>query len=308
MNYISFEELCKMAKLSKGQLSYLIKYKQIEPVNLNSWKADGGYRFHEEDAKRISDIYKDLYTLKEAATYLQKSKTYVSNIAKEGALPFKEVLKGKRREKLYHIDDLKEFKRSMDDVNKESQRMYDHIPLYTSNLLLFDSVTLDGQPVRVIDVTKRNGINLQNEHMTIPEEVSSNHFSQTCIQITRITKPGDVTFLFPVYTAYDVMLYIISHLGVSNVLVSKKNEGYLMKCKLGNIPYDAHIFRVLNTCLISGYLQQEKDRIYFTNNKEHVSLYLDRSIIENAKQKATEKGYKGYKKVLEEILADELSN
>ncbi|WP_242311723.1 helix-turn-helix domain-containing protein [Bacillus cereus group sp. BfR-BA-01331] len=308
MNYISFEELCTTAKLSKGQLSYLIKHKQIEPANLKSWKADGGYRFHEEDARRILEIYKDLYTLKEAATYLQKSKTYVSNMAKEGALPFKEVSKGKRREKLYHIEDLKEFKRSMDNVNKESQRMYDHIPLHTKNLLLFDSVTLDGQPVRVIDVTKRSGINLQNEYMTIPEDVSSNHFSQKCIQATRITKPGDVTFLFPLYTAYDVMLYIISHLGASNVLVSKKNEGYLMKCKLGNIPYDAHIFRVLNTCLISGYLQQEKDRIYFTNNKEHVSLYLDRSIIENAKQKAAEKGYKGYKKVLEEILADELSN
>ncbi|PIE92733.1 DNA-binding protein [Bacillus fungorum] len=308
MNYISFEELCEMAKLSKGQLSYLIKHKQIEPANLKSWKADGGYRFYEEDAKRISEIYKDLYTLKEAATYLQKSKTYVSNMAKEGALPFKEVLKGKRREKLYHIEDLKEYRRSMDNLNKESQRMYDHLPLYTNNLLLFDSVTLDGQPVRVIDVTKRDGINLQNERMTIPDEVSSNHFSQICIQINRITKPGDVSFLFPIYTAYDVMLYVICHLGVSNVLVSKKNEGYLMKCKLGNMPYDTHIFSVLNTCLISGHLQQKKDRIYFTNNKEHVSLYLDPSIIKNARQIAKEKGYKGYKKVLEEILDEKLKN
>ncbi|MED1270678.1 hypothetical protein P4U03_29900 [Bacillus mycoides] len=46
--------------------------------------------------------------------------------------------------------------------------------------------------------------------------------TKECIQVTRITKPGDVTFLFPLYTAYDVMLYIICHLGVSSVLVSKK--------------------------------------------------------------------------------------
>jgi hypothetical protein len=37
-------------------------------------------------------------------------------------------------------------------------------------------------------------------------------------------------------------------------------------------------------------------------------LYLDRSIIKNAKRKAAEKGYKGYKKVLEEILADKLKD
>ncbi|MCR6850544.1 hypothetical protein [Bacillus sp. IBL03825] len=81
-----------------------------------------------------------------------------------------------------------------------------------------------------------------------------------------------------------------------------------MKCKLGNIPYDAHIFRVLNTCLISGNLQKKKDIIYFTNNKEHVSLYLKSEIIENAKHMAKEKGYKGYKKVLEEILSEKLSD
>lgn len=56
------------------------------------------------------------------------------------------------------------------------------------------------------------------------------------------------------------MLYIVVHLDVSNVLVSKNNEGYLVRCKLGNMPYNAHIFRGLNTCLISGHLQQfEKD-------------------------------------------------
>lgn len=56
------------------------------------------------------------------------------------------------------------------------------------------------------------------------------------------------------------MLYIIIHLGVLNVFISKNNEGYLLRCKLGSMPCNAHIFRVLNTCLISSDLQQfEKD-------------------------------------------------
>lgn len=67
-----------------------------------------------------------------------------------------------------------------------------------------------------------------------------------------------------------------------------------------------HIFRVINTCLISSHVQQGKDRIYFANNKGHVSLYLDRNIIKNTKRKDTGKGDKGYKRVLEEILTDEL--
>lgn len=57
----------------------------------------------------------------------------------------------------------------MDDVNKKRQRIYKHIPFHTTNLLLFDSVTLDRQPVRLIDVTKWSGRNLQNEYITILE-------------------------------------------------------------------------------------------------------------------------------------------
>ncbi|QEL82793.1 hypothetical protein DN407_30400 (plasmid) [Bacillus sp. JAS24-2] len=60
-----------------------------------------------------------------------------------------------------------------------------------------------------------------------------------------------------------------------------------MKFKLGNVSFDAPIFKVLNTCLISGHLQQKKDIIYFTNNKKHVSLYLEPKIIE----KSTDKFY-----------------
>ncbi|QWI47064.1 helix-turn-helix domain-containing protein [Bacillus mycoides] len=306
MGYKTFEEICKEANLSKNQLRYLIKHKKIEPINRDTWKGDGGFRFEDDKAQLIIDEYKGYLSLKDAAAYLQKSRTYVHNIAKQGSLPFKEVVKGKTTEKLYHLKDLEEFKRKMNDVDMVNKRMNDHIQLYSNDLLLFDKIEFNGQEVRVLDVDKRIGINSHNENLMIPEKVASKQFNDETIQKKKITKPGDVSFLLPLYTAYDVILYVISHLGVSNVLVSKKNEGYFMKCKLGSIPFDTHIFRVLNTCLISGHMQQKKDRIHFTNNKEHVSLYLDPNIIKNAKQKANEKGYKGYKKVLEEILDEKL--
>lgn len=308
MGYKTFEEICEQAKLSKNQLRYLIKHKKIEPINQDTWKSDGGYRFEEEEAQRIIEAYKDYLSLKDAAAYLQKSRTYVHNIAKQGSLPFKEVEKGKTTEKLYHLKDLEKFKRQLNNVDMVNKRMYDHMQLYSSNLLLFDTAELNGQYVRVIDVDKRIAVNSYNEQVVIHENVSSAHFIDESIQKKKITKPGDVSFLFPLYTAYDVMLYVITHLGVSNILVSEKNEGYFMKCKLGSIPYDAHIFRVLNTCLMSGNLQQKNDRIQFTNNKEHVSLYLKPEVIKNAKLIAKDKGYKGYKKVLEEIINKNLED
>ncbi|PEB54568.1 DNA-binding protein [Bacillus sp. AFS098217] len=308
MGYKTFEEICEQASLSKNQLRYLIKHKKVEPNNQDTWKSDGGYRFEEEEAQRIIEAYKDYLSLKDAAAYLQKSRTYVHNIAKQGSLPFKEVEKGKTTEKLYHLKDLEEFKRQLNNVDMVNKRMYDHMHLYSSNLLLFDTAEMNDQEVRVIDVNKRVGINSHNEQLIIPEKVTSNHFTDESIHKKRITKPGDTSFLFPLYTAFDVMLYVISHLGVSNVLVSEKNEGYFMKCKLGNIPYDAHIFRILSTCLMSGNLQQKNNLIQFTNNKEHVSLYLKPEVIKNAKQIAKDKGYKGYKKVIEEIINKNLED
>ncbi|PFO94302.1 DNA-binding protein, partial [Bacillus cereus] len=53
MDYLSLEEVCDRVGLTKNQLGYLIKYKQIEPINLATWKADGGYRFEKEDVKKL---------------------------------------------------------------------------------------------------------------------------------------------------------------------------------------------------------------------------------------------------------------
>ncbi|WP_137842724.1 helix-turn-helix domain-containing protein [Bacillus sp. 2SH] len=131
MNYLSFEEVCDRVGLTKNQLSYLIKYKQIEPINSTSWKADGGYRFKEEDVQKLVEIYKGALTLKEAAEFLGKSKTYVHNAAKDGLLPFKEIAKGKSNVRLYLKKDVEIFKQVIKNTSKEdSRKKKRHLSLY----------------------------------------------------------------------------------------------------------------------------------------------------------------------------------
>ncbi|MCQ6336233.1 MULTISPECIES: helix-turn-helix domain-containing protein [Bacillus cereus group] len=131
MNYLSFEEACDRVGLTKNQLSYLIKYKQIEPINSTTWKADGGYRFEQEDVEKLEALYKDSLTLKEAAEFLNKSKTYVHNAAKDGVLPFKEIAKGKSTERLYLKTDLEIFKKEIENTSKEESReKKQHVSLY----------------------------------------------------------------------------------------------------------------------------------------------------------------------------------
>ncbi|HDR7951277.1 TPA: helix-turn-helix domain-containing protein [Bacillus toyonensis] len=131
MNYLSFEEVCDRVGLTKNQLSYLIKYKQIEPINSTSWKSDGGYRFKEEDVQKLVEIYKGALTLKEAAEFLGKSKTYVHNAAKGGILPFKEITKGKSNERLYLKKDVEIFKQEIENTSKEdSRKKKQHLSLY----------------------------------------------------------------------------------------------------------------------------------------------------------------------------------
>ncbi|MEC2921448.1 helix-turn-helix domain-containing protein [Bacillus tropicus] len=131
MNYLSFEEVCDRVGLTKNQLSYLIKYKQVEPVNSTTWKADGGYRFKEEDVEKLVEMYKGALTLKEAAGFLGKSKTYVHNAAKDGILPFKEIAKGKSTERLYLKKDLEVFKEKIENrPKKELKEKKQHLSLY----------------------------------------------------------------------------------------------------------------------------------------------------------------------------------
>ncbi|MCW9134688.1 DNA-binding protein [Bacillus paramycoides] len=122
MNYLSFEEVCDRVGLTKNQLSYLIKYKQIQPINPATWKADGGYRFEEDDVQKLVEMYKDALTLKDAAEFLCKSKTYVHNAAKDGLLPFKEIAKGRSTERVYLKRDLEIFKQEIENTSKEESR------------------------------------------------------------------------------------------------------------------------------------------------------------------------------------------
>lgn len=89
-----FRRGMRQGRFNKNQLGYLIKYKHIEPINMATWKADGGYRFEQGDVEKLEELYKDSLTLKEAAEFLSKSKTYVHNAAKDGYCPLKRLLKG----------------------------------------------------------------------------------------------------------------------------------------------------------------------------------------------------------------------
>jgi len=122
MDYLSLEEVCDRVGLTKNQLGYLIKYKHIEPINMATWKADGGYRFEQGDVEKLEELYKDSLTLKEAAEFLSKSKTYVHNAAKDGILPFKEIAKGKSTERLYLKKDLEIFKERIENRSKEESK------------------------------------------------------------------------------------------------------------------------------------------------------------------------------------------
>ncbi|HDR6289120.1 TPA: DNA-binding protein [Bacillus cereus] len=131
MDYLSLEEVCDRVGLTKNQLGYLIKYKHIEPINLGTWKADGGYRFEQEDVKKLEELYKDSLTLKKAAEFLNKSKTYVHNAAKDGTLAFKEIAKGKSTERLYLKSDLDIFKDKIENrLKEESREKKKHLSLY----------------------------------------------------------------------------------------------------------------------------------------------------------------------------------
>ncbi|MGR5919379.1 helix-turn-helix domain-containing protein [Bacillus pacificus] len=137
MNYLSLEEACDRVGLTKNQLGYLVKYKHIEPINLATWKADGGYRFEQEDVRKLEELYKDSLTLKEAAEFLNKSKTYVHNAAKDGILPFKEIAKGKSTERLYLKKIWKFSKKKIENRSKEeSKEKKQHLSLYLDEKVL----------------------------------------------------------------------------------------------------------------------------------------------------------------------------
>ncbi|MFF2154449.1 helix-turn-helix domain-containing protein [Paenibacillus chitinolyticus] len=93
--YLNVKEVSILLGITSSSIYNLIDHpdpnKKLEPVNRETYKGDGGYRFKHEDVEKIKPIYlKHDLTTSKAAEQLGKSKSFLQKLMRSGAIPYYE--------------------------------------------------------------------------------------------------------------------------------------------------------------------------------------------------------------------------
>ncbi len=153
--YLNVAEAAKMLNLSLSSIYKLIDHddpnKQLKPVNLTTYKGDGGYRFSQLEIDRIKPLYvRDELTPAEAAKKIGRSTTYIYQLLKKG-LQYNEAEYRGKRTYLIKLEDLENFGVRNPNIGK-----YDTIYDKRTGAYLFQSYMRNNQIARLISIKRLN--------------------------------------------------------------------------------------------------------------------------------------------------------
>lgn len=307
--YISFQDICEMTNRSRSQISFLISKGVLQPVNPNSFRADGGYRFKRADIEAYLEAEKkkkeEWLTLKEAAMYLGRSKTYVLQNVEKGRVSYKEEQQTKRTIRIYNKKELDKIRNELEEEHTKTTSL----PVIQDGLILFEKFMHNNEMVRVIDIKRHIGVTSSNRvvHLEGAQPQTSILDKPYC------TKPGSVTFSFPFIQQYqnkamDAILYLIQHAGPRNVQVWKEEDDYKVKVRLVRIPYEDQVMRMLQTCIVKGVVNIEGKEIKFSSNQQRMTISLSKFLYDKLQEAKKKHKFESYSDCIEEALTHYLSD
>jgi hypothetical protein len=268
-NYISQKELAKKLKKSTRTIGLWVEKGMAQPVNPDTYKSDGGYRFTEKEFERLQQIFDQLF-LSDAAKIIGISPQYLGTLAKANPpeIPSQIIEYGKQKRRVFRRSDCLAFKEARENsqISRESGR---ELTLYQKNLRLFDSFVIHNQKVVAIDV---NPIRLLSEKGYIIESIDSYlPASVPCLDLPYEKHVGSLTFSFPktkdVYSKqYELISRMIQYLGTKNMRVFEKDDEYYVRTRIGRFKGSAEDLHFLNQHKLEGYLSIEGEFIELSSS------------------------------------------
>ncbi|MFC3345709.1 helix-turn-helix domain-containing protein [Paenibacillus abyssi] len=203
--------------------------KRLEPVNRNTHRGDGGFRFRLEDINRIKPQYvKNDLTSAEAANRLGRSTTFIHKLIRDGVLDYYETEFRGKRTFFIKESELARYMSENPDSGK-SEAIYDK----RSGLFLYQPFSKDDQLARVVKIKRVSNRKIETTLRTESEQLLSydeaialNWAPAMKIQDRKpTTSYGYAVFHFPLPRSLDSMIFTIieeffKQVGPANMKIS----------------------------------------------------------------------------------------
>ena len=270
--YLTLDDLASMINKTKRQIRYMIDNDIAHPINPDTYRSDGGYRFSKEEADRLQSMFApdNRLSLNEAAETVGITAQYLSRLALEGFVESELVTVGQHKERRFTQENIKQLKENLN--NRKGNRQTDFglklVP-FANGVRLFEVLDYKGRKARVV---RTNPVHLLLEDGQIIAEDQPPISSEKWPEKTYVRKKGVVDFKISIprnldHQTYDTLYKMIEQLGERNIQIYETKTGdYYVRCRQGNFFGSDDDFELLRMNLKSGKVQHTGHRIYLETN------------------------------------------
>ncbi|KGX84640.1 helix-turn-helix domain-containing protein [Pontibacillus litoralis] len=283
--YYSIEQVAAQLHKTKRQIQYLIQQGLANPMNKDTYRRDGGYRFTEEEVERIIDHFSmEGLTVKEAARYLGITPQYIMHFVKKGELSSLVTYKGKQKRRYFTKEEIDRFKNILNDTREVNQEgIYGRkVQLISREAHIFEETSVNGSMARVISISPLQVLTEEGEFIAV-EHIPSliKPYDKKVIR-----KRGFVEFQFPIprhykHPVYQVLFQIIQQLGERNIQIYEQAYGdYYVRCRLGSVQLTEEEYRILQRHIVKGEMEYRNGNIYFHSGEVQKTVYVPKMLYE----------------------------
>lgn len=288
---MSINEVATEFNISKTSVYKLMEHsnteKRLEPINRETHRGDGGYKFKEEDVERIKQFYKktDL-TSSDAAKILNVSTTFIHKLIKNNEVEYYEgEYKGKRT---YFI------------IKETIERYKDAHPELTNNnviyhkkegVFLFQPFRKEEQLARIYKLNSRGKkkveaflITENGEEMTLEKAEEEGWKREVVLEHKKnITTYGTAKFQFPKPASMDSLIYVVivemlKHVGANNMKIEVKDKILVevKKSELKGVQSQTHFdfIDTLKKFIVEGKIIEKYDGVLIDTCLTPMTFYV----------------------------------
>ncbi|MDP5273566.1 helix-turn-helix domain-containing protein [Chengkuizengella axinellae] len=305
--YMSITEVANEFNISKTSVYKLMEHsnteKRLEPINKETHRGDGGYRFKAQDVERIKAFYekKDL-TSSDAAKILNVSTTYIHKLIKNKEIKYYEdEYKGKRT---YFIkkEEVEQYKLDHPELEK-NETIYHK----KEGLFLFQPFKKGDQLARIHKINSRGKKKVAAFLITengeeIPYEKADEEGWKRGVVLEHkknITTYGTAKFEFPKPAAinsliYDMIVEMLKHIGANNMKidVGDKIVVEVKKSELKGIQSQTHFDYIdaMKKFIVEGKIVEKYDGVLIDTGLTPMTFYVDEQSKEKIMNEISEAG------------------
>ncbi|GGC98811.1 helix-turn-helix domain-containing protein [Pontibacillus salipaludis] len=296
--YLSIQQVSKKLHKSERQIRYMIKQEQIMPVNPDTYRRDGGYRFKEEEIEHIRRTY-DMngLTVKEAAKRAGISPQYLMQFVGKGEVESFTKIIGKQKRRFFELEEIERFKDRLKErtVSNREGEYGALVQLISREVRIFDKVRINGVMTRVVSTSPLKTLMSNGKEIHIHENIEGKGIWP---ERDYIKQKGFAEFSVPIprnmdHPVYDLLYKMILQLGKKNIQIYETDLGdFYVRCRLGQLKITEDELQLLLRYIEKGeiYYDPKTFVAHLMSGFTTTSIDIPTKILKRYQQEAEELG------------------